>query len=78
MSLWKDGKNITVDKAQKHQLSGDANSFIAGILKGLPALISMISPTYNSMKRLMPSASVGAIIAWGVENKEAPLRYMAR
>lgn len=26
----------------------------------------------------MPSASVGAVIAWGVENKEAPLRYMAK
>ena len=77
MSLWKDGKNITVDKNREHQLSEVANSYIAGLLKGLPALISLIAPTYNGMKRLMPSASVGAVIAWGVENKEAPLRYMA-
>jgi glutamine synthetase len=77
MSLWKDGKNVTVDQGMKHYVSDVTNGFMAGILKGLPALISLIAPTYNSMKRLMPDASVGAIISWGVENKEAPLRYMA-
>ena len=78
MSLWKDGKNVTVDNSLKYAVSDVTNGFISGLLKGLPALISMIAPTYNSMKRLMPSASVGAVIAWGVENKEAPLRYMAK
>ena len=78
MSLWKDGKNVTVDNSMRHAVSEETNGFMSGLLKGLPALISMIAPTYNSMKRLMPSASVGAVIAWGVENKEAPLRYMAK
>lgn len=77
MSLWKEGRNITVDQGMKHKVGEETNSFIAGILKGLPALLSLITPTFNGLKRLMPDASVGAVVAWGVENKEAPLRFMA-
>lgn len=54
----------------------ETNCFIAGLLKGLPALVSLIAPTFNGLKRLMPDASVGAVVAWGIENKEAPLRFM--
>lgn len=76
MSLWKDGRNVTVEKDLKYSVSEVSNGFISGLLKGLPSLITLIAPTFNSMKRLMPSACVGAIISWGVENKEAPLRFL--
>ena len=39
-------------------------------------MVSLIAPTFNSLKRLMPDASVGAVVGWGVENKEAPLRFL--
>ena len=39
-------------------------------------MISILCPTYNGLKRLEPSASVGAHIGWGLENKEAPLRIL--
>jgi len=52
MSLWKDGKNITVDNDAKHYISDVANSFFASTLEALPSLISLIAPTYNGLKRL--------------------------
>jgi glutamine synthetase len=76
MSLWKDGKNITVDNDAKHRISETANSFFASLLEALPAMISLIAPTYNGLKRLQPSVCVGSMISWGIDNKEAPLRYM--
>jgi glutamine synthetase len=76
MSLWKGDVNITVDKEAKHQIGSTANSFVASILEALPPMISILCPTYNGLKRLQPSACVGAIVAWGVENKEAPLRFL--
>lgn len=60
MSLWKDGKNITVDQSQKYKISDEANSFFASLLEALPAMISLIAPTYNGLKRLIPSACVGS------------------
>lgn len=39
-------------------------------------MISLIAPTFNGLKRLMPNASVGSFIAWGIDNKEAPLRFL--
>lgn len=41
-------------------------------------MISLIAPTYNGFKRLMPNASVGSFVAWGLENKEAPLRFLPK
>ena len=50
--------------------------FVAALVEALPPMISILCPTYNGLKRLEPSASVGAHIGWGLENKEAPLRIL--
>ena len=67
-----------MDLESRTKMSTDTEHFLAGIVKALPALISLTCPTYNSLKRLMPDASVGATVGWGLESKEAPLRVLPR
>jgi glutamine synthetase len=59
-------------------MSENTEHFVAALVKALPALISVFCPTYNSLKRLMPDASVGSVVGWGIESKEAPLRVLPR
>ena len=48
--------------------------FIAGVAEHLPALVALTAPSWNSYRRLQPSAWASATTAWGFDNKEAALR----
>ena len=70
MSLWKDGKNIT-------DLEGEdttSRHFTAGILKHLPALMALTTPSNNSFARLGRHLWSGGFSCWGYDNREAALR----
>ena len=56
----------------------ETEHFLSALVKALPALISIFCPTFNSFKRLMPDASVGSCVGWGIESKEAPFRVLPR
>lgn len=75
MSLWQDGRNL-MSGSGKWGLSDTGNSFMAGILKHLPALMAVTTPSKNSYRRIKPHAWSGAYQAWGVGNKEAALRLI--
>jgi glutamine synthetase len=49
---------------------------MAGLLRDLPALGAITAPTQGSLARLRPGYFAGAFGFWGVENREAPLRYV--
>ena len=51
-----------------------AESYFAGILRHLPALTAITTPSPNSFHRLQPQTWSGAFLGWGVDNREAPLR----
>ncbi|MFI9817166.1 glutamine synthetase family protein [Saccharothrix variisporea] len=68
VSLWRDGRNLAG--------SEDADSFAAGVLRHLPGLCAVGSPSVASYLRLVPSHWAGAFAAWGVENREAALRVV--
>ena len=72
-SLWKDGKNIT-GTSDSSDLSEDANSFVAGVLEHLPALMAITTPSPNSYRRIRPGAWSGAFQVWGYDNREAAIR----
>ncbi|KAK0191284.1 hypothetical protein F5146DRAFT_1047990 [Armillaria mellea] len=56
-------------------LSAVEASFMAGILKHLPAMALVTLPTPASYKRVMDGvASGGTFVCWGTENREAPVR----
>ncbi|MGH3240977.1 MAG: hypothetical protein ACRDNL_11405, partial [Spirillospora sp.] len=48
----------------------------AGILRRLPALLAVGAPSVASYLRLVPSSWAGAFACWGLENREAALRFV--
>ena len=50
--------------------------YVAGILRDLPAVAAVTAPSLGSLARLRPGYFAGAFAFWGVENREAPLRYI--
>ncbi|WP_207400985.1 glutamine synthetase family protein [Actinomadura roseirufa] len=51
-------------------------AFAAGILARLPALLAIGAPSVASYLRLVPSHWAGAYSCWGLENREAALRFI--
>lgn len=75
-SLWDtDGRrSLLYDPALPGALSLLGRRFIAGVCEHLPALTALTVPSYNSYRRLRPSAWASATTAWGFDNKEVALR----
>jgi glutamine synthetase len=75
-SLWDtDGqRNLLYDPAADRGMSRLGRQFIAGVAEHLPALVALTAPSWNSYRRLQPSAWASATTAWGFDNKEAALR----
>ena len=76
-SLFKDGENIFYDPDTETQISQEALYFIGGLLKHAPALSSILSPTVNSYKRLVPGYEAPCYIAYGFKNRSTLLRIPA-
>ncbi len=55
---------------------GDGARFIGGLLRDLPAIAAVSAPSVPSLLRRRPGHFAGAYHFWGVENREAPLRYV--
>jgi glutamine synthetase len=73
-SLWERDRNRFFDGSQPDGLSGDARSFIAGVLAHLPGLCGLTAPSFNSYHRIIPQYWAGAFTCWGYDNREAPVR----
>jgi glutamine synthetase len=74
-SLWDEaGRNRFHDASASDGLSGEARSFIAGVLAHLPALCGLTAPSFNSYHRIVPQYWAGAFVCWGHDNREAPVR----
>jgi glutamine synthetase len=70
--------NLFADPNYSHGLSELAHHFIGGVLKHLPALLALTTPTVNSFRRLQPHFWSSAYTAWGIENREAAVRVPTR
>jgi glutamine synthetase len=55
-----------------------SESFAAGILNRLPALLAIGAPSVASYLRLVPSHWAGVYACWGLENRKAALRMITR
>ncbi|WP_167754249.1 glutamine synthetase family protein [Amycolatopsis nivea] len=55
---------------------GEGAAYLGGLLRDLPALTAITAPSVPSTMRLRPGFFAGAYAFWGVENREAPLRYV--
>jgi glutamine synthetase len=75
-SLWdvNGDRNRFHDASAPDRLSGEARSFIAGVLDHLPGLCGLTAPSFNSYHRILPQYWAGAFVCWGHDNREAPVR----
>ncbi len=76
-SLQRDGAPIFRSvPGEVHELSVEGRSVIAGMLSELPALCALGASSPASYLRLVPHHWAGAYRCWGVDNREAALRFV--
>lgn len=74
-SIWDDQKvNLFYNADEPTKLSKFGESFVAGILDHLPALIALTCPSTMSYQRLKPHSWAGNTISWGYDNRECSVR----
>lgn len=76
LSIAKDGQNLFAGGPGRFGMTEAAESFTAGILGRLPALLVVGAPSVASYLRLIPQHWAGAYAAWGLENRETALRLV--
>lgn len=76
LSLQQDGRPVFAGGDRRHGLTAAAESFMAGVLERLPALLAIGAPSVASYQRLLPSHWAGAFACWGLENREAAMRLV--
>ncbi|MDL4774380.1 glutamine synthetase family protein [Actinomadura xylanilytica] len=69
--------NVMAGGDGPYGMTGAGEAFAAGILDRLPALLAVGAPSVASYLRLIPSHWAGAYACWGLENREAALRFVA-
>ncbi|WP_298775971.1 glutamine synthetase family protein [uncultured Shewanella sp.] len=58
------------------EITQEGENFIAGILHALPSLLTITAPSVASYLRLIPQHWSGNHQCWGVENREAAIRFI--
>jgi glutamine synthetase len=72
-SIWRRGRNLLSGNGEP---GPEGAAYLAGLLRDLPALTAVTAPSVPSTMRLRPGFFASAYAFWGVENREAPLRYV--
>jgi glutamine synthetase len=76
-SLWRGEQNLMSGGPAEHfGLATDGESFTAGVLAHLPALMAVGAPGATSYLRHLPSHWAGTYACWGLENREAAVRMV--
>ncbi len=68
------GRAAFADPAGRFGLSQTGYHFIGGLIAHLPALVALTCGSVNSYRRLQPQFWSSAFIAYGMDNREAPVR----
>jgi glutamine synthetase len=77
LSLWRQDRNLMSGGDGPYGLTAEGESFTGGVLGHLPGLLALGAPAVASYLRLIPSHWAGAFACWGLENREAALRFVA-
>ena len=75
-SVTREGRNLFARGEGPHGMTEAGESFLAGVLAELPALMAIGAPSVASYLRLQPSHWAGAYACWGHENREAAMRFV--
>lgn len=76
VSVARRGQNLFAGGERPRGLTGEGESFLAGIIDSLPALSAVLAPSPVSFLRLIPQRWSGPFVCWGWENREAALRLI--
>jgi glutamine synthetase len=76
VSLWRGDVNLFSAVSDRYGMGKEAESFTAGVLAHLPALLAIGAPSPASYLRLIPGHWAGPFQVWGLENREAGLRLI--
>lgn len=75
VSVSRGSENLLAD-AGKGRPEGQGEHFLGGLLRDLPGVAAVSAPSVPSLLRRRPGYFAGAYQFWGIENREAPLRYV--
>lgn len=75
-SVWRDGRNLLASHGTADRPGPTGAGWLGGLLRDLRALAAITAPSVPSLARLRPGYFSSAYHFWGVENREAPLRYV--
>jgi glutamine synthetase len=76
LSAWRDGVNLHAGGPGRYGMTAAAESFVAGVVRSLPALAAIGTPSPVSYLRLQPSHWAGVYACWGHETREAAVRLI--
>jgi glutamine synthetase len=69
-------RSVFHDDTHPHNMSDEMCWFVGGQQKLMPELLSMIAPTVNSYRRLIPGYWAPTSANWGIENRTCALRVI--
>jgi glutamine synthetase len=76
-SIWRGEQNLLAgDHGGDGLPTGAGASYLAGLVRDLPAIVGLSAASVPSLTRLRPGYFASAYAFWGVENREAALRYV--
>jgi glutamine synthetase len=76
ISVSRDGQNLLAGGDGPHALTPEGEAWLAGIVRELPALAAVASPSMPSLLRRRPGYFASAYAFWGIQNREASLRFI--
>lgn len=77
-SLSRDGESAFFDGAAAGGRSELMNHWIAGLMRTMPAAMSLLSPSVNSYRRLIDVTGPPTTVTWAEDNKTVAVRSIAR
>lgn len=76
-SFTREGQPLLAGGTGIYGITAEGGSLIAGIVRYLPEMVALLAPSVLSAERLQPGHWSGAYACWGLENREAAVRYCA-
>jgi len=76
LSILKQGRNLLSGGDGPEGMTPEGEAFVAGILRDLPGVVAVTAPSVPSLIRLRPGYFASAYAFWGVDNREASLRFV--
>jgi glutamine synthetase len=72
----KSGRNVFHDANAEHGMSETQRQFVAGQVRYMPELLSMVCSTINAYRRLVPGMWAPTASNWGIENRTCAVRVI--